>query len=89
MAKILWIAAVAALLAVVSSTANARNGFGAGGGRSFGSSSFSPGQQFRENGPVGGRPGASGYAPGQQMNSLGSVSSNPGASGYAPGHKSK
>jgi hypothetical protein len=59
MTKILSIAAVAALLAVVSSTANARNGFGAGG-ESFGSSSFSPGQQFRENGPVGGRPGASG-----------------------------
>lgn len=89
MTKILSLAAVAALLAVVSSTADARNGFGAGGGSSFGSSSVAPGQQFRESVPVGGRPGASGYAPGQQMNSLGSVPGHPGASGYAPGHKSK
>lgn len=81
MTKILSLAAVAALLAVVSSPADARNGFGA--------PSFSPGQQFRESGPVGGRPGASGYAPGQQMNSLDSVPGHSGASGYAPGHESK
>jgi hypothetical protein len=48
-------------------------------------SAVSPGQQFRENGPVTGTTGASGYAPGKQMQTNGPVTGSPGASGYAPG----
>lgn len=44
-----------------------------------------PGQQYRTNGPTGGREGASGYAPGQQYRSNGAVTGTHGASGYAPG----
>jgi hypothetical protein len=43
----------------------ARRLTGGAGGAGFGSSAFSPGQQFRQNGPVAGYPGASGYAPGR------------------------
>jgi hypothetical protein len=87
MIKIMSFAAIAGLIVVASSTANARGG--PGGGGDFGASAFSPGQQFRLNGPVNGYPGASGYAPGHLKRSLGPVAEHPGASGYAPGHKFK
>jgi len=80
MTKILSLAAVVGLLAVASSTADAR-----GGG--FGASGFAPGQSFRAHGAVAGSPGASGYAPGHLRRSFGSIAGHPGASGYAPGHR--
>ena len=84
MTKILLLAVIAGLIVMASLTANARGG--AGG---FGASAFSPGQQFRLNGPANGYPGASGYAPGRLMRLNGPVSGYPGASGYAPGRKFK
>jgi hypothetical protein len=82
MKKILSLAAMVTMLAVASSAADAKGPVAPGGG---GASSFSPGQSFRDNGPVTGTNGASGYAPGQQMQSNGPVNGYPGASGYAPG----
>jgi hypothetical protein len=69
MRKILSLAAVVAMVAVASSAANAKGPGSMGGG----ASSFSPGQSFRQNGPVTGYPGASGYAPGQQMRANGAA----------------
>jgi hypothetical protein len=84
MRKILSFATIMGLVLVASSGANAR---GNGGSAGFGASAFSPGQQFRSNGPVTGYHGASGYAPGHLYRLNGSVTGHPGASGYAPGHK--
>lgn len=85
MRKVLAITAIAGLALVTSSAADARGGPGAG----FGASAFSPGHQFRMNGPITGYHGASGYAPGHLHRLNGAVSGHPGASGYAPGHKFK
>jgi hypothetical protein len=87
MTKTLSLAAIAGLIVVASSNADARGGPG-GAGR-FGASGLSPGQQFRLSGAVNGYPGASGYAPGHLKRLNGPVSGGPGASGYAPGHKLK
>ena len=85
MTKILSCAAVLGLLVASSSSVLAK---GPGAAPSGSASSFSPGQQFRANGPVTSGPttgpGASGYAPGQQMRAFGSGTGN-GASVYAPG----
>jgi hypothetical protein len=84
--KILSLAAIMGMVLMASSAADAR---GNGGGAGFGASSFSPGQQFRQNGPVTGYHGASGYAPGHLYRLNGAVSGYPGASGYAPGRNFK
>jgi hypothetical protein len=81
MKKILSLAAMVTMLAVASSAADAKGPGGVGGG----ASSFSPGQSFRNNGPVTGTNAASGYAPGHQMQTNGPVNGSPGAAGYAPG----
>jgi hypothetical protein len=85
MTRIVTCAAALGLLVASSSAVFAKGPGGFGG-----ASSFSPGQQFRANGPVmsgpTAGPGASGYAPGRQYIRNGSVSGHPGASGYAPGH---
>jgi hypothetical protein len=85
MIRILSVAALAGFIALSSSSAIARGGPNFDGG----ASAFSPGQQFRLNGPVSGYPGASGYAPGHLKRVNGAVPGYPGASGYAPGHKFK
>jgi hypothetical protein len=87
MTKIVTCAAVLGLLVASSAAALAKGPGGVGGG----ASSFSPGHEFRTNGPVTSGPtagpGASGYAPGRQYINNGAVSGSPGASGYAPGHR--
>jgi hypothetical protein len=86
MTKILSCVAVVGLLVASSSGVLAKGPGGAA--PSGGASTFSPGQQFRANGPVtsgpAAGPGASGYAPGQQMRANGPGSGH-GASVYAPG----
>jgi hypothetical protein len=81
MKKIVSLAAMVTVLAVVSSAADA-----AGRGSA-------PGQMFttngiQQNGPTAGYPGASGYAPGR-LNQSGAPApggaTGPGASVYAPG----
>jgi hypothetical protein len=82
--KIVALVAIAGLVVVISSPVDAR-----GPGGSHGASALSPGQQFRQNGPVTGYAGASGYAPGRLYRQSGAVIGYTGASGYAPGRKYK
>lgn len=87
MKTIVALLAAACAFLTLSTAADARGGPGAAGGPGMGASGFSPGAEFRSNGPTGGYPGASGYAPGKLMRAKGRVSGYHGASYYAPGHK--
>jgi hypothetical protein len=85
MNKIFSFAAMATMLAVISSAADAKGPGGLGGG---GASSFSPGHSFGSSGSSFGQPapvtsgnGASGYAPGQRLRSAPPVTSSPGPTG--------
>lgn len=89
--KVLALIAAAGLVAVISSTAEARGGPGGGGGHGgfggspgYGASQNAPGQEFRTSGPINGYPGASGYAPGHQFTKH--KHNRRGASTYAPGY---
>jgi hypothetical protein len=88
MNKIFSLIAMAMMLAVISSAAEAKGpgALGGGGASSYspGHSVGSPGTSFGQTGPAPSANGASTYAPGQRARSAPPVTSPPG-SGSTPG----